>query len=233
MSNNVPKGGWFAVASSADSSKFIASIWAGGIYTSTNYGITWIPTTAPSEYWTGLASSADGEKLVGVSYGIFNQPGLIYVSTNSGLTWNLTSARDSHWERVASSADGRRLLVSANTGQIFASVDGGANWAQTPGLPSLPWYAVCSSADGSKLAVAPSGGTIYTSPSELILTAATASNSVVLSWTINATGFQLEQRPDLGSAIWSAITNLPMPTNGNYQVILGEPVGTSFFRLRK
>jgi hypothetical protein len=232
MSNSVPGAGWFQAASSANG-KFNASIWNGGIYASTNFGITWTPTTAPTEYWVGLASSADGTKLVAASYSIFAKPGVIYVSTNSGLTWNQTSAPDGNWERVACSADGSRLVVSANNGPIYTSADSGGTWVEAPDLPRLEWYAVCSSADGSKLAVAPFGGTIYTLPSRLVLTATAVSNSVVLSWTTNASGFQLEQTSDLGSATWSAVTNRPMPTNLNYQVILTRSVGSSFFRLKK
>src|SRR5882762_8109222 len=54
----------------------------------------WAQTSAPSGLWSGVASSADGSKLVAAARFTdtgFNPSG-IYVSTNSGRIWQLTSA---------------------------------------------------------------------------------------------------------------------------------------------
>jgi len=51
-------------------------------------GTQWTQSSAPSEYWYSIASSADGTQLAAaVHYG-----GGIYISTNSGGTWVLSSA---------------------------------------------------------------------------------------------------------------------------------------------
>src|SRR5450631_1808892 len=80
----------------------------------------WTQTSAPNDNFTSIACSADGVKLVAVSYNtgvngyyIFDY-GEIYTSTNSGNTWNLTTSGQGGWKSVASSADGTRL-VAANT----------------------------------------------------------------------------------------------------------------------
>jgi hypothetical protein len=112
---------------------------------------TWLPTSAPNKSWTGLASSADGNRLVAVVYG-----GGIYVSENFGFSWDLTGAPVEGWEAVASSEDGRKL-VAVGDGGVFTSSNWGRNWIMDQ-LPSgigygVFWVSVTSSCDGSKLAV--------------------------------------------------------------------------------
>src|ERR1039458_2896324 len=72
--SSAPATNWIALASSADASMLVAV--AGGshnvqnpflkgpIYTSTNSGATWTSNNVPVQYWTCVASSADGYKLV-------------------------------------------------------------------------------------------------------------------------------------------------------------------------
>src|SRR5262245_6454653 len=86
---SAPITNWNSIASSADGRKFVAGVWGGGIYASTNSGATWTPTSAPRTAWSAVASSADGTKLVAAAC-CNNDP--IYTSTNSGTTWTQTSA---------------------------------------------------------------------------------------------------------------------------------------------
>jgi hypothetical protein len=147
------------VASSADGVKLAAVDSIGErIYTSTNSGATWTQTSAPSNYWSSVASSADGTKLVAVS-GAYNSlghpPGPIYTSTNSGATWILTSAPHQDWTSVASSADGSKLVGCSS--YIYVSTNSGAGWIRRA-LNVLPnhgfdqWISVAASADGSTMA---------------------------------------------------------------------------------
>src|SRR5262249_17833926 len=50
---------WQAIASSADGSKLVATVYGGQIYTSTDSGLTWTPRDSSRE-WYSVASSADG-----------------------------------------------------------------------------------------------------------------------------------------------------------------------------
>jgi len=112
---------WTSVASSADGVKLVAtaaSIYnptyggarGGPIYTSPDSGTTWKATTAPSNQWSCVASSADGSTLVAAA--VYNNSnteyGLILVSTNSGVCWKTTSAPTNFWLSVACSADGTK-----------------------------------------------------------------------------------------------------------------------------
>ena len=150
-----------SVASSADGTKLVAAAnfengGPGRVYTSSNSGMTWVPTSAPSDYWSSVASSADGTKLVAAA-GYY--PGQVYRSSDSGATWAPTSAPSNYWSSVASSADGTKLVAAAradssnNPGRVYTSSDSGATWNATS-APSNSWSSVTSSADGTKLLAA-------------------------------------------------------------------------------
>jgi len=111
---------------------------------------TWTQTSAPSNFWASVASSADGCKLVAGAY-----PGPIYTSTNYGFEWTITSASNQDWDCVASSADGTKLVAVSDNGPIYVSTNSGTTWTLTR-APSEYWCSVASSADGNTLvAVAP------------------------------------------------------------------------------
>jgi hypothetical protein len=57
------------------------------IYISTNASTSWRQTTAPSNYWSSVACSTDGTKLVAASF-----YDLIYISPDAGVTWTPASA---------------------------------------------------------------------------------------------------------------------------------------------
>ena len=165
-SNNI----WSSVASSADGSQLVAvSLWVtaidnpghpGVIYTSADSGMTWRQTSAPSDYWSSVASSADGTRIVAaVGSGALDlsHAGPICTSTNSGKTWKKTSAPGGTWSSVASSADGSKLVAvtsddgrgNAGSGLIYVSRDSGATWTQTS-APNKIWSSVASSANGMR-----------------------------------------------------------------------------------
>src|SRR5579872_3020989 len=128
---------------------------------------TWTTTGAPTNLnWSGIASAADGNKLVACVYDDTNfQPGLIYVSSNRGTNWSVTSAPSNFWYGLASSTNGVNLAAIADGGSIYTSSDSGNTWTNTS-APYAAWYSIASSADGTKL-VAVAGGSerfIYTSP---------------------------------------------------------------------
>jgi hypothetical protein len=158
---------WSCIASSADGRKLAATVGsgggqAGGIFTSTNSGINWNPTTAPTEMWLCIASSSDGSKLAAVELDTGNSGG-IYTSTNSGANWTLRTNVAAI--SIASSSDGSKLAAVVGYGggnAIGTSTNFGFNWSLT-NAPSPLWCSIASSSDGSKLAAVEHGGGIYTS----------------------------------------------------------------------
>jgi hypothetical protein len=141
----------------------------GLIYRSTNSGATWLPAMAPNNAWSGVASSADGTRLVAVAsvlrpFGdgaVLSGDGSIYGSTNSGASWYATSAPSDNWKSIASSSDGTRLVaavdisVSTGGGLIYVSTNAGLTWVQT--LAATGFSSVASSADGTRLVAADDG----------------------------------------------------------------------------
>src|SRR5207247_498330 len=62
---------------------------------------TWQATSAPAEFWTAVACSADGIKVVAVQDASYGGDGLIYTSTNSGANWRPTAAPSNYWSSVS------------------------------------------------------------------------------------------------------------------------------------
>lgn len=153
---SAPMTNWSWVASSADGSKLIATVYGGLIYASTDSGATWSATSAPSSNWTSVASSADGSKLVAASDPPDDE-GALYTSSDSGTNWAV--ALDEGWGLVVSSADGNLLSAIGPYGILVAfSSDSGATWMEIyPGVPVPPylnfWLFACS-ADGRRLVMA-------------------------------------------------------------------------------
>jgi hypothetical protein len=132
----------------------------GDIFISTNAGQTFQPTSAPNNWWTAVACSADGTKIVAANIQSSNA---IYTSSDSGNTWTPQSSPVTGGYAAASSADGTKLIVIGTYGGfsigLFLSSDSGVSWTLAhAGTTNLGWKAVASSADGTHLA-ATSGGT--------------------------------------------------------------------------
>ena len=173
--------------------KLAAVVIRGGIYTSSNFGGTWTPSTSglpASGLWYSITSSSDGTKLAAVIYG-----GGIYTSSNSGATWTQSTAglpSDMlEWISITSSSDGTKLAAVIAGGGIYtSSYSGGRTWTlATSGLPgSASWRSITSSSDGTKLAAVVDDGGIYTS-----------SNSGG-TWTLATSGLP-------GRAGWRSITS--------------------------
>ena len=128
-------------------------------------GATWVQRTGVGQrYWTGIASSADGIKLVAAPFSAADgtSPDYIYTSTDGGVTWATSTAPQAHWSTVASSADGIKLVAapfSAADGTspeyLYYSTDGGATWTQLTGAGQRFWDTVACSADCSTIVAAP------------------------------------------------------------------------------
>jgi hypothetical protein len=184
----------------------------GPIFISTNSGLTVTPTSAPTNNWAALASSANGTRLVAATI-TSSASGLIYTSTNSGLTWAPTTAPTNNaWMSVASSADGVKL-IAASAVCVYTSTNGGTTWISN-NLPDVQWISAASSADGTKLAVVSVAniGLIYTSTNS---GATWTSNSVPTGgWAAvasSADGNQLLAAPNYPAGPLFISRTLPAP----------------------
>ena len=155
------------VASSADGSILVVGSASaeetadsiGQIFVSTNFGVTWQTTSAPTNYWASVASSPDGTKFVASAIDPTSSAAGIYTSADSGATWHLSSCPIVG--SVASSADGTQLVVAGQG--IYHSSDSGATWqiAATQAVGTNFFGGVASSTDGSRLAAVTENLSLY------------------------------------------------------------------------
>ena len=213
---------WNGVASSADGTKLVATstydpasgLLPFGIYHSVDSGATWQPGSGDgtTNLWAGVASSADGSKLVAVGSATFQNK--VYVSSDSGATWTLayTLTPGLLWYCVASSADGSKL-VAGGTGGIYTSADSGATWHHQPGAPSsVTWGAVASSSDGTKLVAGnlTAGKKIYRSSDSGVTWLVTNNppNLAVSALASSSDGSKLAAITSLPDAVYTLSPNL-------------------------
>lgn len=244
---SAPNTNWWRIASSEDGTTLVAGCLTGPLYVSTNSAAAWtraiVPwdtTHAPAENWQSVACSANGQTLVAAGVG------WIFVSTNIGATWtSANGAGITGAGALAASRDCSRLMAfSLSTSTIRRSTNSGGTWTSTA-VPQQYWMSLASSADGSKYVAVAQNGPIYVWPSPPKLSVSRTNlvsqrqtdQVIRLIWPFWAGNFVLEQNADLGSATWSAVTNLPtLVTNKqtaevSYQTSLTNVTGQNFYRL--
>ena len=108
---------WACVASSDDGVNLVAAVNASSsIYTSTDSGVNWsLNTVSGTHYWTSLASSSNGVKLLATA-----DSDQLYTSTDSGANW---TARDSNrsWFASAIASDASKMAAVEVGGLIYTS----------------------------------------------------------------------------------------------------------------
>jgi len=160
---------------------------AGGIYYSSDYGITWtISNSAPTNlYWQSICCSGTGQyqtACVSDSY-TYNTPGIIYYSSDYGHTWTPCAntnpgGLNKQWEAVVCSAAGQYQLAvvyygvgntSGNPagtfgGGMYYSNDYGKSWTQSTVVPpNQNWYYLSCPSTAQYLSACSYGGGIWTS----------------------------------------------------------------------
>ncbi|MEO8429126.1 MAG: sialidase family protein [Verrucomicrobiota bacterium] len=238
---------WTSIACSADGNRLIAGSQTygtatiidgtaitrdipGSLWTSTDSGLTWQFQNVPLGNWSCVGSSADGSRLVGMG------GGLAYRSEDSGTNWSKILVPVRTWTALASSADGTKLVAVASK-QIFLSSDAGITWTNS-GAPRADWTSVASSADGSKVVAVAGGnnavGRIYTWRAALpALSITLSANTALISWPASATGFGLQENPDLNSKNWTDLTSTPTVTNQQNQLMVSTSNSARFYRLNR
>jgi hypothetical protein len=104
------------IAMSSDGTKLaIVSYAYGALSTSTDSGLTWTQRSIFGfKYWTGVAMSNDGSKIIATAWNDY-----VYKSSDYGVTWAPdTSSGIKDWDGVSCSADGNKIAATAG-GALF------------------------------------------------------------------------------------------------------------------
>jgi hypothetical protein len=218
---SAPSNLWTCVASSANGTKLIASVYAGGIWLSQDSGATWRKTSAPETGWGQLACSADGDILfaVGDYYTGYSRLLSFCASTNSGLTWTSTNISTNPYSgslgSLVCSADGSKMaaLLHENTNYFLCtSSDFGASLVISI-LTNGVWGVGISSADGNRLVVVGTNSCISTNAgvSWVVTNSLSNPNYLIAIGAIaaSADGMRLIGAQVAGSAIY-------ISTNGGF-----------------
>lgn len=184
------------LASSANGTNLVTAghgLGSFGIYYSTDAGNTWNPATGDgtTNFWYGLASSADGVNMVAVGTGgPTGTSGLVYRSANSGASWSQVYQASTWLNSIASSADGTKLVAAGIAG-TYTSTNSGSTWQAQAGAPAMTFGGqVASSADGTRLVAgsAQPNNNIYVSLDSGVTWAATTNSPKQgLLWVTSST----------------------------------------------
>jgi hypothetical protein len=76
-------------------------------------------------------------------------------------------------------------------------------------------------------------GAVQTPGAPTLRVVRSTTNTVVIAWSAPATGFSLQQNPVANNAPgWLGVTNVPVVVGSENQVIISQPIGNRFFRLK-
>jgi len=232
----------FAVSKQYPTNSALGKSTVGGVFVSTNSGVTWTQTSAQVNQWQAAACSADGSKVVAIDaleYGDSPNIGGIFLSTNSGATWTLASPPlIDQWWVVSCSPDGGKITAMSMQGATgfqdvatWTSTDSGATWTSYSFVdPTIT--AMTVSGDGNRAIACGTGVYAWQIPPQLAL--GLSSNLANFSWPSSAPGYALQQNFDLTTTNWTTITNTPVISGYSNQVVVSPPVasgGNVFYRL--
>jgi photosystem II stability/assembly factor-like uncharacterized protein len=147
MNANGPYGGYMTglVVSPADPSIVFAGTQAGGVYRSSNGGLTWQPARQGIVCdWVKQidVSPLDPDLVIAASSAYWQgDAGDVYISSDGGDSWSSAGLEGTWWSGVhASRVDSQRILAGGELG-VYLSTDGGASWVFRSGPSSVLEFA--------------------------------------------------------------------------------------------
>lgn len=161
LPKNFRIGSWYSACMADDGAYQFIGEFSGKIVSSTDGGDTWSETSAPDNFWTGLACSAFGDIVLAVGYpGAFGVGSDIQIHTSSdtGANWTAhTVEAGQSWSGAACSDSGAMMAVCSwnfDTGYVYTSTDSGVNWTRRDAAGTGGFFAISMSANGTKIVAA-------------------------------------------------------------------------------
>jgi hypothetical protein len=248
ITGNSPAGIWISSDMSATGNRMVAVQYGGGMYMSTDFGVTWTQVTSSALVnvtgglsFESVTMSQDGLHIVAaVQPTTGTTPtGRLAYSNDGGATWALASlpVGTYWWRSVDNSADGQVIVAAEHNGSIFLSTNAGATWspltvALTSGSTTTPvasnsWYRVKLSADGNTIAIV--ANSFGTGPGTGIFVSHNRGATWTQGFSLTADYTSLAMSSD-GATIAATVSN---PNSGSTatatgRVLLSTNSGTSF-----
>lgn len=166
-----------------------------GNFIGTSFSGSWTTASSSAGDWYGVASSADGSRLIAVGTSLSPAVSAAIASTNSGTSWSSnTLPTSAFWTAVASSSNGSNLVAVAGGGSggsgvrgpVYTSSNGGASWVSNSLIENF-WISVASSSDGTHLAACSSQAALGTVVNSVVITTSNGGSS----WTTTSVGTNL------------------------------------------
>jgi photosystem II stability/assembly factor-like uncharacterized protein len=129
------------------------------IYTSSNYGQTWIQRYN-SGPWNLISMDSTGTNLIAAQ-----SPGYIYYSTNGGSTWNIsTMLITSRWQNITRKtySGQNAYIIDIGSFGIWKTTNKGESWTQCNSLGAV-WVSITMSSNAQIVYAVQQGGGIYKS----------------------------------------------------------------------
>ncbi len=162
--SSAPVWSWFSpsVVCSADGTRAYAAYPLGGIWKSTDAGLTWALTAATTTNRWVITCSAEGEMILACDSRAYRYPGGVCFSEDAGTNWRCSWPEIVvDWTSATCSSGGKYWAAAADYPALYVSSDFGATWSPREG-PVASLTSIACSASGGLLIAAGKGG-IYTS----------------------------------------------------------------------
>jgi hypothetical protein len=193
---------------------YTASATTGGIYLSSNYGVTWALVSGTNYPWQSVSMSSSGQYITACCNGT---PNNIYISSNGGASFSLPATALSAvagWTCVKVSSSGQYQVACANN-YVYYSADYGMTWTVSSMSSSILWGCVAISPSGKYMLAASWGNpayvyTNYTYGAGSWTQQASSTNTNLLWMTVSSTG-TIAYVSDGGTIKMSALTTAAAP----------------------
>lgn len=151
------------ITTSADGKYMVCPNELGDLYTSSDYGATWVDQTSMNAggYFEASTSST-GQYMV-----VSDLNNNLYLSSNYGSTWSsISSPTNSGISSIVMTSDASYFALVNSSNVVYTSTDKGANWSTVPISGASSLQSLSMSADGQYIYAADAftqGSQIYVS----------------------------------------------------------------------
>ena len=204
----------------------------GYIYTSLDYGNTWIQR-AVLKTWIAVTMSYTGQYQT-ASFATGTTAGFIYISSNYGVNWNQSpGSPNATVNNLTSTSAGDIQYASVNGSFFLKSTNYGVNWFQSTinGTGSGQWQTISTNSNGQFLCFAGSSTVIFTS-ADFGVTVNTAGD-VPANWNSSSVSYSGKYMILSAGAFTASNTIVKLGSSGTESIpgnlYMSSNFGSSFF----